>query len=304
MSATASNLISLYVIVVPILESTVGSITNAYIVFTLLMDYLKKRKMSTIDKILIALSLSNIFFACACSVNLIWTFIYEDFYTHCIILAFTMYAIVSSSWLTACLCVFYFIKIKTFSSGLLVRIKMKISTIIPWFLLFSEVISLGFTFLTRLPSVLIQRPLFNTSFVYSANTTSSASGMNFSFMSIVFFSVCIPFITMIGTTMSTVRSLYLHSRRMEKNVGTSNNLVAHRSAVWMMTHLLLLYIILYGTMFVWVFNVSDQANVWYWLCIILQFSYTPVQSVLLILGSPKLKESLLQTCHCLVSRNT
>ncbi|KAG8433583.1 hypothetical protein GDO86_017771 [Hymenochirus boettgeri] len=239
------------------LEHIVGSFMNSYVVFVLLLDYFKRRKMSTIDKILVALSISNIYFACIMCVNLLtstlWVQIYSNLHIKQIIFVLTMDAIVSSTWLTACLCVFYFMKIKTFSSGLLVWMKMKISTIIPWFLLFSEVISLGCSFLTMLPSVIGQRPLDNTSFVYSVNKTSEASGANYGFMTIAFFSVCVPLLTIIGTTVSTVFSLYLHSRRMEKNMGSSNNVAAHRSVVWMMTHLLFLYIIIYLVMFVWVF---------------------------------------------------
>ncbi|KAG8430492.1 hypothetical protein GDO86_020495 [Hymenochirus boettgeri] len=280
----------------------VAAFTNGYIAVVLLLDSFKCKNMSSSTKILVALSISNVCFALISSANLVisllWPQLYTDFYVKRIMLALTMYGMISSCWLTTCLCVFYFIKIIHFTSSLFVWIKMKISTIVPWFIFFAKLMSLGCSFLTLLPSVIYDSSSENISSISSFND-SGANVISLGFLSVAFIAMCVPMVTVIITTFLTALSLFLHYRKMERYscTSSSDSLTAHHGAVWMMTRLLFLYIIIFVVMLVNSFYVFVTLCFAFWISIILMYSFTFVQSVLLVLGISKLKEALKQTCH-------
>ncbi|OCT61875.1 hypothetical protein XELAEV_18047905mg [Xenopus laevis] len=175
-----------YSLCIPILATIVGASTNAYITFVILLDYFKTKILSTSNKILVALSLSNVYFSLILSVyslfNFVWPQLYAEPYVKSCILALLVYGGSSCAWNTTCLCIFYFVKIINFSSKLLSSFKMKINIIVPWFILFSEMVSLGCSFFTLLPSLNGQGSSSNNSLLYSLNSTSRASGISIEFM--------------------------------------------------------------------------------------------------------------------------
>ncbi|KAE8578516.1 hypothetical protein XENTR_v10023614 [Xenopus tropicalis] len=271
----SSKVTLVYSFFAPILAVTAGAFTNAYISSVILLDYFKTKMMSSSNKILLALSLSN-----GC------------------ILALLIFGISSTAWITTCLCVFYFVKIINFSSGLFAWFKLKIDIIVPWLILVSEVVSLGCSFLTLLPSVNIQEPSSNSSMFYSLNSTSGATGISADFIKVTFITVCVPLLIMIVTTFPTIRTLYLHSRRM-KNTGTSSSLAPHQSAVFMMAWLLFLYTVFFVVLFTGFIQSFTPPSFAYWMTYNLIYVATLVQSVVLILGNPKLKEAI-TICCCFV----
>ncbi|KAE8578515.1 hypothetical protein XENTR_v10023613, partial [Xenopus tropicalis] len=270
-----------------------GAFTNAYISFVILLDYFKTQTMSTSNKILLALSLSNVFLSLilfVSAVSVFWPEIYADYYVKAYIFALLLFGICSSVWNTTCLCVFYFLKIINFGSGILAFFKIKINVMVPWFIFFSEALSLGCSFITLLPSVNSPGSSSNTSLVYSLNSTSVDIASIPGFMKVTFIVAFVPLLIMLVTTFSTMGSLYLHSRRME-NTGTSSSVAPHRSAVFMMAWLLLLYAVVFVALFTYFFKLFDSKSFGYWITYMLLYSFTLVQSIVLILGNPKLKEA-------------
>ncbi|OCT61878.1 taste receptor type 2 member 123 [Xenopus laevis] len=295
----ASKLYLLYSLFTPNLAIIAGAFTNAYISFVILLDYFKTQTMSTVNKILVALSLSNAYFSLVLFFSSIFSFVWPhintDPYIKGFILALLIYGISSSAWITTCLCVYYFLKITSFRSGLLACFKLKIDIIVPWFILFSEVVSLGCSFLTLLPSDNSQGSSWNASLFYSLNTTSGAITTSNRFMKVTFIVICVPLLIMIVTTFPTIGSLYLHSRRME-NTGTSTSLAPHRNAVCMMAWLLFLYTTVFVVFFTDFIQLFSPLSFAYWMTYNLMYLSTLVQSAVLILGNPKLKEAIKICC--------
>ncbi|NP_001165490.1 taste 2 receptor member 8 [Xenopus tropicalis] len=298
----SSKVTLVYSFFAPILAVTAGAFTNAYITFVILLDYFKTKMMSSSNKILLALSLSNGYFSFllfVCSIiSFVWPHIATNNYIKGCILALLIFGISSTAWITTCLCVFYFVKIINFSSGLFAWFKLKIDIIVPWLILVSEVVSLGCSFLTLLPSVNIQEPSSNSSMFYSLNSTSGATGISADFIKVTFIAVCVPLLIMIVTTFPTIRTLYLHSRRM-KNTGTSSSLAPHQSAVFMMAWLLFLYTVFFVVLFTGFIQSFTPPSFAYWMTYNLIYVATLVQSVVQILGNPKLKEAI-TICCCFV----
>ncbi|OCT64604.1 taste receptor type 2 member 40 [Xenopus laevis] len=278
-----------------ILEAVTGTFINAFIITILLHGYFRKQKMSDNDKILITLSIKNIYSPLVCSAALIlffvWPQINNEIYAMFGIFMLTIFSTISMFWLTACLCVFYFIKIVNFSCGILLWAKMKIRIVVPWLIFFSELVSLCWTFFTMLPLVNDKQSSQNSSSFFSGNTTSEANAAIFDLICIA---VSLPLLIIIITTFSTAGSLYLHRRRMEKNIGASSSLKAHESAVWMMTHLLLLYTLVLVVQSLHFSGVFVPLSFGYCLNYIILFCFPLVQSVLLIKSNPKLKDKLKQ----------
>ncbi|OCT61880.1 hypothetical protein XELAEV_18047910mg [Xenopus laevis] len=253
--------------------------------------------MSTSNKILVALSLSNVYLSLMLFISTVSVFLplINADSVNGYISALLMFGICSSTWITTCLCVFYFLKIIDFSSGLLACFKLKINIIVPWFIFFSEVVSLGCSFLTLLPSVTSPGSSTNTSLFYPVNSTSEELINSPGFMKVTFFAVFVPMLIMIVTTFSTIGSLFLHSRRME-NTGTSSSLTPHRNAACMMAWLLLLYTVIFVVLFTYFFKLFDQQSFGYKITFNLIYLFTLVQSVVLIIGNPKLKEAITKCC--------
>ncbi|KAE8578520.1 hypothetical protein XENTR_v10023618 [Xenopus tropicalis] len=278
-----------------ILEVIIGTLTNAFIVVVLLLGYFKKQTMNESDKILIALSITNICSSLVSSAAIMILFMWPWIYSHSnatfCIFSLTIFGTISMVWLTACLCVFYFVKILNFSSGILLWAKMKISNFVPWLIFFSELVSLCWTFFTMLPLVTKEQSSGNISSLHSVNATSDTNTIIFE---LICTAVSLPLMIIIITTFSTTGSLYLHRRRMEKNLGASSSLKAHQSVVWMMIRLLLLYTLVFVVQILHFSGTVAPLSFEYCLNYFILFSIPVAQSVLLIQGNPKLKDKLKQ----------
>ncbi|KAG8433582.1 hypothetical protein GDO86_017770 [Hymenochirus boettgeri] len=258
-----------------------GMISDFYIIIIFLRDYFKNGFMTTTNKLLVALCASNSFFALVSATNLtissLWPHIYTDYYV--IFILINMFSKTSSAWITASLCVFYFIKIINFSSGPLAWIKMKINILVPWLIFFSEVLALTCSSLSTLPSVIKEVPL-----LHSSNSTSGTKLTRF--ISISFIAFFLPFIAMLLTTFITAVSLYLHIRRMEKNMAASNGLLSHQRVVWGMVRLLLSDAVILVALFFYICHFLAPQSYGFWVVMMILCSFPLLQSALLILVKP------------------
>ncbi|MEE6499533.1 hypothetical protein FKM82_003485 [Ascaphus truei] len=262
-------------------EAITGISTNVFIVFVNFLDWFRGQNMNTCNKILVALSISNACYSCITAVNIftsfIWPQVYTETYVQCAVFLLTTYSIFSSSWLIACLCFFYCMKIIHFSSGLLAWLKMKITIVVPWLMLVAEVVSVSSSFLATWPFP--TQYSRNTSIIFSANMTSGESMYKTWKLYTVLIINCVPFLTVMVTTVCSIGSLYLHTHRIEKDMWTfgSANLNAHRGAIQTMMYLLLVYAILYVVWFLFSFKILVTPSFSYWISLMLMFSFTPVQ---------------------------
>ncbi|XP_018429675.1 PREDICTED: taste receptor type 2 member 129-like [Nanorana parkeri] len=205
-----------------IFEMCIGMFSGLFIVGTILKDIFKGQRMSTGDKIILSLSCSNI---CL----LIMTFtsasasyfpFNPDVYTVCTINAFVIYSRTSCSWLTTCLCFFYFIKITQLKSSFLSLLKKKIKKIdvlIPWMILVIEALCLGSSFFSEMTQVPPQQSSnISVSFLFDTLGDNSHPGRT-----ILYVSMFVSLLISVVITARNALSLIVHICRTGKNVTPS-----------------------------------------------------------------------------------
>ncbi|XP_063789051.1 taste receptor type 2 member 39-like [Pseudophryne corroboree] len=297
--------LALTCVIIITLEAIIGITITAFIIVLICFWYFRGQSISPSNKIVMALSISNIIFTVISFTNILILCFRPMAFLNTSntpsIFSLSMFCITSSSWLTACLCFFYFMKIKNFSSQFLSRLKMNISTAVPWMILVAELVSLFTAAMNMLQFGQSEGyPSTNTSLLLSANMKSS-SGTFPGNLYISFLGSFLPFLISVGTISSTVWSLKLHSRRMELNKGTtsgSRNINAYEGPIRIMIHLLFFYGMFYTILFLFYFNIFLSYSLGFWVFLIIMGSYGLNQSILLIFANPKLKEVLMNMLHC------
>ncbi|MEE6511833.1 hypothetical protein FKM82_018654 [Ascaphus truei] len=278
-------------------EIAAGIVSNAFIVCVNSLDWINGKRLNSCDQIMFALGLSNAGHSCICGLFIFSRFLYPQTYmvdyVNVAVCALSNFSGLSSSWLTACLCLFYCVKIIHFKSGPLAWLKMKIDTVLPWLILVAEVISFTCSF----PGVWAFNKLFpkNDTTALTGNISANAAQFKqdtMDFVSVLIPSFLLPFLIVLGTTLCIIWSLCRHTRQMEQNMAVgSSSLKVHRRAACTMMGLLLLYLSFYVANVL--LTIGMLTGVEYWGTLILLLAFSPVQSVLLILGNSKLK----QNCH-------
>ncbi|XP_056392734.1 taste receptor type 2 member 8-like [Hyla sarda] len=302
------NPLILMFIVILSLETIYGLSSNFFIIFFIFFFHAKGLDKSVSNKIILALSISNILYTCVSYINILLFYINPIVFLETSITpavyVFAMFIITSSSWLTACLCVFYFLKINTFRSGFLSQLKMKVSSAIPWMILMSELVSVLTATLNILEFIQKDDPPKNISLVQLAMMKVSSNGVFSSNLYISFVSSCLPFLISVGTTGVTVWSLNKHSKKMEKKHTQSSagvNMKAYKNTIRNMIRLLIFYGIFYVTLFLFYFNLFSANSTGFWLFLLVTFLYAPVQSTILIFANAKLKKAWMKIFHCNVT---
>ncbi|XP_018429672.1 PREDICTED: taste receptor type 2 member 8-like [Nanorana parkeri] len=282
-----------------IFEMCIGMFSGLFIVGTILKDIFKGQRMSTGDKIILSLSCSNI---CL----LIMTFtsasasyfpFNPDVYTVCTINALVFYGRTSCSWLTTCLCFFYFIKITQLKSSFLSLLKKKIDVLIPWMILVIEALCLGSSFFSEMTHVPPQESSnISVSFLFNTLGDNSHPGRT-----ILYVSMFVSLLISVVITARNALSLIVHICRTGKNVTPSGRTnVKVQRVVKTMVQLLALYFFSY-LISVIAYCLKDLITHYRYVFQVAQFFFGPVQSILLILGNPRYKEDIHHTM-CICSR--
>ena len=133
-----------------IIEIIIGWIGNGFIALVNCMLWFKRRKISAVNQILIALAFSRIYLLLTVFTVISMSTLYTHvLVTRRVVKLINFHLIFSnhfSMWLAACLGLFYFLKIANFSNCIFVYLKMRINQVVSGTLL----MSLGLLFLNTL----------------------------------------------------------------------------------------------------------------------------------------------------------
>ncbi|KFW74323.1 Taste receptor type 2 member 9, partial [Manacus vitellinus] len=133
------------------LETFAGMWINAFIVSVICMAWIKRKTLKSNEKILLALGCSRSWFLCISWVNSLLSVIYpKHLHVHPTLqLVASIYTFLNyfSLWVSACLCVFYCIKIASFRNSFFICLKVKIDRIVPCLLLGSVLLALAISIL-------------------------------------------------------------------------------------------------------------------------------------------------------------
>ncbi|XP_040211660.1 taste receptor type 2 member 40-like [Rana temporaria] len=279
-------------IVIIVLEVIIGLCSNVFIIRSLILTSIMERRMASYNCLLISLSISNAYFSIISSVNFLINYVWPSLLRtpsgfH-ILYYMTLCGMTSSSWLTASLCFFYFIKIRHFQAGILAWVRMKIDKIVPWLIVTAEFISVSGGFL----SLLISRkelPKNSTNSIFEMNFEQKKSKLTLINTTLIINSLA--FLVGIISTSSSVWFL-----KVQRSAGTfgSTKVRDYQSAVQTMVRLVIFYAVFYLVLIIHGLEIFPNMSWGYWVCMITLFSFALVQSGLLIYGNPKLREAWTQ----------
>lgn len=283
------------------ISTVIGFFTNSFIIVAHGMDRAKGRNINPRELILFTLGLFNIAYQFSMAANdsvlYLWSNVYFSDNVFAIFSVLLLFTIFSSFWFTFCLCGFYYVMLVTFEQTFFMRLKQSISDVVPWMLfssvLLSLIISVPVAWNIKKDEYLVQ--------LYGNLTDNSTVQYGIPQMSLQYLLVtsiigcCIPLILVAFANILIIKSLCVHAKHLSKNAGgmSVQSVEASVSAARTVSSLLILYISFYISQILLIMAVFDVNSIWFSVCLLVIYAYSPVQSIILILGSPKLKSALL-----------
>ncbi|XP_071989804.1 taste receptor type 2 member 40-like [Engystomops pustulosus] len=273
-------------------STIVGVFTNSLIIVVNVIDKLKGKPLSPSDLILITMGASNVLFQLIMLANDFLSFLDSELYFSDEIYAlFTVILnlpIYSSFWFTVCLSFNYCLQIVIFTNPFLIRIKFAVSRLIPQLLLASVFIAIA----TGVPAAWnLYRDPENVNMSINQSVEISVPKQNIAYLLPCNVMSCsLPLILVAIANGMIIKSLVNHNSDRNTNRDTSPRAQGRVRAARTISCLLILYICFYVSeilMFVDAFSPSSPG---FCICLIVIYSYSPAQSIVLIFGSPKLKQ--------------
>ncbi|CAH7426471.1 taste receptor type 2 member 125 [Phodopus roborovskii] len=279
-----------------IVEFIIGSAANGFIALVNIMDWVKRRKVSSVDQILTALAISRI--------NMLWSALIITLVSSLhpdLEVAVKMVRLKNNTWiignhfsiwLATILSIFYFLKIANFSNHIFLYLKWRLKKVVSVTLLLSLVFLfvniLGMNIHIDVWSGTLQR-----NFSYSSTSKNYTQFYRFIFLINTMFTL-IPFTVSLIIFTLLIFSLWTHLKNMRYNVkGTRNSsTVAHINALQTVVTFLLFYTGFFLTLAtqVWASQLLEE-NLLFFTAVIITFP--SVHSCVLILRNSKLRQASL-----------
>uniref|UniRef100_A0A8C3XEV4 Taste receptor type 2 n=1 Tax=Cyanoderma ruficeps TaxID=181631 RepID=A0A8C3XEV4_9PASS len=267
-----------------------GMWINAFIVCVLCIGWIKKKTLNSNEKILLLLGCSRF---CSLCFSWIYAFI-SKIYPYCLLVhpifqllqgAYTV-SNCSNIWVSACLCVFYCIKIASFRNSFFIYLKVKIDRMVPWLLLGSVIFSM-------ITGILVYNTIDNA--VSTIRIEEHFYLSNF----VTGFSHAALFTAVIFSALFLLFSLWRHKRRMETNCMNSPSMEAHIKAMKSILFFFIMYSINFMSLILALVYATKYNNHVIFLVLLIQHAYPGVHSLFLIFSNPKLEKTLLRVLSCM-----
>ncbi|XP_034961916.1 taste receptor type 2 member 8-like [Zootoca vivipara] len=269
-----------------------GLISNGFIAAVIVTEWAKSRKIDAREQLLLSLGMSNIGFSGVMSPCLINYYFFpgsSSYLTLQISQFIGSFLAFSRFWLTAWLCLFYYLKIVNNNCSLFLWCKLMISRIVPWLLGGSQAISLLVAFFA-VQNLYIkpQRSITNM----TQDRTELDLATNFKIFYLITGCGC-PFLIAFPCSIMVAASLYRHVYKVtgkESNV-RSLQTDTHTKAAGTVLLLLILSISFYVAKILFLTGYIIKDTVGISVCVAIILMYSPVQAALLVLVNPKLKQA-------------
>ncbi|XP_063285166.1 taste receptor type 2 member 9-like [Pelobates fuscus] len=295
--------------VILLCEIILGILLSTFIVCVILMDWVKGIRPSPCYQILLSLGFSNICHPYLSGLEDFGTIMFPwiDSVTYFnIVNILDAIVLLSSSWLTALLCLFYAVKILPFKSGLLGQLKKNINSKVPSLILATLSISL----LNSLSVIWVFDDFFpknnKTSAIANISTEGNMIQTNPQIFDLaLIISIVFPFLIVTTTTVSIVWFLSMHTLHLKQNDGMNDGSVlkVHRKAARTMRLLFFLYVIYFTAEVLIVFNALTKMSTEYMGTVIVLGAYSPIQSFILISRNTRLSQSSVRLYHYMLRKN-
>ncbi|NWV72069.1 TA2R7 protein, partial [Malurus elegans] len=275
---------------------------NAFIVCVLCIAWVKKKTLNSNEKILLLLGGSRFYFLCFSRVHSFLSTIYPYYLLVHPVMQLLLGASssfnCSNLWISACLCVFYCIKIANVRNWFS-YLKVKIDRISPWLLLGSEIYSLGIGILVY--NIIDKAVCENINFTcqgrfWKANITLDEHFFPFYFITGLLFVTS--FTAVISSALLLLFSLWRHKHNMQTNSMSSLSMDAHIKAMKSILSFLVMYSMNFITLIVTVIYSTKEDKAIMFLIYLFLYAFPGVHSLILIFSNPKLVKILLRILPC------
>ncbi|NWI26863.1 TA2R9 protein, partial [Sula dactylatra] len=299
-NATSYDVMAMVVIT---LQTFAGMWINTFIVSVLCIAWIKKKSFNSNEKILLLLGCSRFWYLCITWVYSFLSIIYPwCFYVHPIpqlFAAIQSFLNSSNLWVSACLCVFYCIKIANFRHIFFIYLKLKVDRIVPWLLLGSVLLSLVICILVY--SIIDEVHCNNLNSTTLGNFWKLSVRMDKHFFPIFFisgFGFATAFMAVMFSALLLLLSLWRHKRKMQTNSVKNHSMDAHIKAMKSILSFFLIYSINFTCLVLTLIYATKKENPVTFLILVFQYAFPGVHSLILIFSNPKLKKTLLRTLSC------
>ncbi|XP_057245363.1 taste receptor type 2 member 116-like [Malurus melanocephalus] len=289
-------------------ETFAGMWINAFIVCVISIAWVKKNThMNSNEKILLLLGGSRFCFLCF---SWIYSFL-STIYPYYLLVHPIMQLLLgagstfncSNLWVSACLFVFYCIKIANFRSRFFIYLKVKIDRFVPWLLLGSEIYSLGIGILGY--NIIDKAVCENINFTCQGRFWKANIRLEEQFSPLYFpfgFVYITTFTAVISSTLLLLFSLWRHKRNMQTNSMSSLSMDAHIKAMKSILSFLVMYSINFITLIVTMIYSTKEEKPMMFLIFVFLYAFPGVHSLILIFSNPKLVKILLRILMYVKSR--
>ncbi|XP_077341346.1 taste receptor type 2 member 8-like [Lithobates pipiens] len=282
-----------------------GFFLNGFLFMKNVIGWLQGKKLQGIDIIMASLGLVRIILLMQSALRIsvviftdLWNLVkmYVDY-----IFTAQIFVEFCSLWWGTVLCVFYCVKITNYSNRLFMKLKMRISGMVPWLLLGSMMVSL----VSSLPYgwCVYSFDKVNSTHIYNGTITEEIH-LHINYVSvhiIISAGSFVPFLIFCVAIFFLVVPLFKHTRNMNNNSTgfTKDQLDVLLSAIRNMFSFLIFHILYFISGVLFPLSVQLGSPVFVLVCLIFLSAYPSLHSVVLIFSNVKLKQSIIDVLHCL-----
>ncbi|XP_063006430.1 taste receptor type 2 member 40-like [Melospiza melodia melodia] len=284
-------------------EVVVGFIGNGFITTVNIINWIKSKKTSSADMILIFLSTSRFILQATVLMHIHSLYfadvfklasVYKDF------AAVWMFVNHSSLWFSTWLYVLYCVKIINTTHWLLLQIKCRIAGMVPWLLLGSLVISS----MTSLPLLWITPNTYLCSSTGNCRENSTADIMDWDssslYLLLLYFVGCFfPLVLSVVTSALLITSLWKHRKTMQCYADTFTDAMidVHLNAIKSIISFLILYLSSFVAQILLILSTSQSKDVVkVAVSLVVVEAYPSMHSIILIIVNSKLKLVFRKIC--------
>ncbi|XP_027765396.1 taste receptor type 2 member 40-like [Empidonax traillii] len=280
-------------------EAFPGMWINAFIVSVICMTWVRKKTLNSNEKILLLLGSSRFCVLCISWIHFFLSLICPNYLHvhHIIVLSKNAQIILNvfNFWISACLCVFYCIKIANFRSSFFIYLKVKVDRLVPWLLLGSVFFSLVIgTVINNMTDKAFCKNLNLTcqECIGKARIRREEHFLPFSFS--IGFGYATPFTVVIFSALLLLFSLWRHKRNMQTHSMKDLSMDAHIKAM----KCILSFFIMYSMNFVFFIlsltSAIKRQNHLKFLFYVFQYAFPSFHSLIVIFSNPNLENTLLK----------
>ncbi|NWH32076.1 TA2R9 protein, partial [Chloropsis hardwickii] len=281
------------------LEVIAGMWINAFIVCVLCIAWMKKKTLNSNEKILLLLGYSRFCYLCISWVYKFLSLIYPSYlYVHNILqlaVFFRSFFNCSNLWVSACLCVFYCIKIANFRNRFFIYLKVKTDRIVPWLLLGSGILALAMGIIAY--DVADKPHCNNRNSTGRGNFGTANIKMDKHFFPSFFFAGFVfaaSFMAVIFSAVFLLFSLWRHKCKMQTNSMKDLSMEAHIRAMKSILSFFIMYSINFVCLVLEMVYVTKKGSHMTFLIVVFQYTFPGLHSFILVFSNPKLEKTLLK----------